>query len=314
MAYLLTTNRKFYLFGTFAHNGKFWALFAITVFLTTGYIFYIEFVYCFLTLIGIGRQSKWSRPKKRLYYMLTAILPIFIFNVALLAFAFLLKNKNLFSSNYWTGGVFFFLGCFISYALWVWHRPDQALLFGHMERWVASLMERIKIEASLKNESEAESEIPKVTDRKINVADGTIKETILLDILLIKSCKSITTLYLRSGEILYTKQKIKDLLPTAAQQWFGEYQKGHRANLAHIVAIKEYPAQLRWAKTLYDRFVASCSLNRFQIDNLLVISPPYLTNITEDLLDSQNWRGSILSQRIEVANDEGLLDTNDTPD
>jgi len=291
IAYLLTTNRKFYLFGTFVHNGKFWSLYVLTVFLTTAYILYIEFIYCYLTLFRIEKRVKWSRTRKLTYFLLMGVGPIFVMNIALLYFAFLLVNQNLFASNYWTGGLFFFLGCFLSYALWVWNRPDKAILFGYMEMWVSSLIQRVTVESAVEKQGQARPESQQAI---------SFKEIILLDILLVKSCRVGMTLYLRSGQQLHTRKKLWELVPRSDLRWFPEHQKGYRVNLAHITAVEEAKPQLQWTPALYESFIEQSQLNRYQVDNMLLINQAFLSQIEQESQLTAEWKKKALSRSIVI--------------
>lgn len=123
---------------------------------------------------------------------------------------------------------------------------------------------------------------------------------LLMDILLIISHREGVYIYLRSGRCIYTESKLYIVFNEVNLDWFSEYHKGARVNLAHLVSADCKEGLLHVNEEDYKLLKEVWSKSDFELNHLLAISPVYIDRIKQQIENREQLNKAVLSQSIQL--------------
>ena len=162
-----------------------------------------------------------------------------------------------------------------------------------------SLMEDQPLLHTFQDETEAiaPQEVRSEADGTVDTAMDALKKTVLMDILLLRSSRKGLFIYFRSGCCIHIHKKVTDLFTKEQLAWFVTYQKGARANLAHLLCGSD-TTQLQWAEGTYRGFVEGSDKSHFEVQQMLSVTPVFQEKIAQELLLKEYMDKSVLSLTI----------------
>ncbi|SKB64972.1 hypothetical protein SAMN05660841_01690 [Sphingobacterium nematocida] len=321
IAYLITANKKFFLFQEIIASEKFFTLYKPTLVLVSCYLLVIELVYYLFKKRYTAIDKPTPGWRKIVQYIFIALFIVTTFNLVLLDYALSEKDETLISTGYLKSGLFFFLITFFLYAISVWFRPKYSLGYWLHQFAVAKIMDRIMhrndseqvlIAAAENNDNlrllvqvEEVLKLPEVDTYKegedSNITPATINglsDVILMDILLVISSRKGIYLYLRSGQCIFVSKKMKDLFTKEQLVWLVSYQKGARVNLIHLVANVGHSIDSLWSSNTYNHFMDGIEKSLFELADMLKMTSTFQENIAQQILHREKLDKTVLSRKV----------------
>lgn len=119
-----------------------------------------------------------------------------------------------------------------------------------------------------------------------------------MDILLVISSREGIYLYLRNGKRIFVTTKMKNFFTADQLAWLLSYQKGARVNLIHLIVGAGAFLDSFWCKNTYHNFMEGCGKSLLELAHVLKITPVYLENIAQQILNREQMDRRVLSLNV----------------
>ena len=321
IAYLITANKKFFLFQEIIASEKFFTLYKPTLVLVSCYLLVIELVYYLFKKRYTAVDKPTPGWRKIIQYIFIALFIVTTFNLVLLDYAFSERNETLISTGYLKSGLFFFLTTFFLYAISVWFKPKYSLGYWLHQFAVTKIMGRIMrkndseqmLIAAAENNDNLSLVVETVEELKLPEVDlykeleensitpatiNGVSDVILMDILLVISGRQGIYLYLRNGQCIFVSKKLKDLFTKEQLVWLISYQKGARVNLIHLVANAGQSIDSFWSRNMYNSFMDGIEKSLFELSDMLKITSTFQENIAQQILHREKLDKTVQSRKV----------------